>query len=214
VELRRADHERVRAVIGLGDRPAADVAGLGVGDERAHEGVDQLGVAGAGDDHEGQAGNPDADRQVRAPPAELLEQDVLLEAAEAEAAQLDGDHRSVVAEAIGVAQRAPERRALRDHLGRVSQTVECYGGRAEHLGGGEAVRRLAERRLLGGQVQVEVAVHARVPQHIPRQRRRRRGAILCRRRVAGVRTWGRDFRRVGKPPTRATRTHTDGRAGS
>src|SRR5947199_80638 len=99
------------------------------------------------------------------PPAELLEQDVLLESAEAEAAQLDGNHRPVVAEAIGVAQRAPERGPLRDHLGWVSQPVECHGGRAEHLGG-EAVRRLAERRLLGGQVQVELAVHARVPQHI------------------------------------------------
>jgi hypothetical protein len=100
-ELRRPDHERIGAVRRLGDRPATDVTCLSVLGERPHEVIDQTRVPRARDHDERERRHPDHNRQVGAAPAELLEEDVLGEAARAQTALLDRDGDAVVEPTLG-----------------------------------------------------------------------------------------------------------------
>jgi hypothetical protein len=133
VELRRADHERIRAMFRLADRPAADEARVVVLGERAYELRDQLRIAGLRRDHERESSDRDAEREVGAAPAELLEHDVLPETVQAEPTYLRRQQCPVAAETVGLVERPPERRALGDHVGGIGKPVERRRRRAEEL---------------------------------------------------------------------------------
>jgi hypothetical protein len=92
-------------MLGLGHRPAADEPRLGVLDEGTHELIDELGIPGAGRDGERKGRDRDADREIGASPPELLEEDVLREAVEAEAADAGGIELEPVSAALDAVRR-------------------------------------------------------------------------------------------------------------
>src|SRR5262249_33716156 len=98
----------------------------------------------------------DRHRDTGAPPAELLEEEVPLEGAEA--TDRRGQERAMVAEAVRLAERGPERRTLGERGGRIGERGERRGRRPENRGA-DLVRGLPESVLLGREPGVAGARH-------------------------------------------------------
>ena len=141
----------------LGDGPAADVTRLAILDEGLDVLLDQLRVPRVGERREGEPRHAEADGEIRAAPAHLLQQEVRLEGAEPHAAHLRREARGVVAQLVGAAENAPQLRVLRDDLLGVGHQVEFPCGGTQHQLR-ELVHRLAQRDLLLGQVHVEFEI--------------------------------------------------------
>ena len=116
--------ERVRAVVGLGDRPAADKACRRVRRRTAAAARRRAQDCRPWPPSRREPGDADRDGEIGAAPAQLFEEDVLLEAAEAEAAHFGRQHHLVVAETVGLTEHVPERRIPRDDALGVGATVE------------------------------------------------------------------------------------------
>jgi hypothetical protein len=147
-QLRPHDAERVGAVVGLGDRPAADDRAVPAGEEGPRELVDRGGVA-AGESHLGMGGGEEDDgRQAEAPPGELLVHEVAAHGREGEASQLRRPAETGVAERRGLAEDVEEERSPGHHRLR-GHAVDRHAGRPQHVGG-EAARGRAQLRLILG----------------------------------------------------------------
>jgi hypothetical protein len=140
-EVRLADRERIASVVGLGDRPAADVAVVG-----AAEPLDQGGSSGHRCEEPVKTGDAQADGQAGVPPSELFVQDG------AHAGALDRGEIPRLGLEVCQPQLAmllehlPERRPGRAHVRRIGEPVELFSGGAQDLLG-KLVRRVLDRSL-------------------------------------------------------------------
>ena len=131
--------ERVAAVVGLGDRPAADVAAF-----RRAEAFDQLWTAGKLREEAMEARDAETDGEPRVAPAEFLADE------EAQPHGLRGRDvgigrfEGVEAEFAVAIEHLPEHRLLRDHVGRIRQLVELHASGPHHFLG-ELVGLIANR---------------------------------------------------------------------
>ena len=159
----RPHGQRVRAVVGLGDRPAADVARLPVFDKRPHDVVGKLRVAATAGEEERERSDGQGDAEVGAAPAKLLVHNDLLLYRKPGPAQRLWQAANVVALLVVPAEDVPKDRIAFDHVIRVGQCVQLHGGGPHHLFG-EAVHLMAQRDLLRRERSVEVEVgHRTIP---------------------------------------------------
>jgi hypothetical protein len=137
-EVRLVEGERIAAVVGLGDRPAADVLAVG----RAVA-LDQILAAGHAGEDPVHARDAETDREPGIAPAELFV-DETAQARRLDRAQLRLRRiEDVEAELAVLLEDRPERRAGRDHVGGIGELVELRARRAHQLLG-ELVCRVAD----------------------------------------------------------------------
>jgi hypothetical protein len=158
-EVALGEGHGVAAVVGLGQRPAADRGILSRAEAR-----DQRFVAGLLDPGLVEPGEPQGDREPHVAPGELLVDDGH-EAGLRKGLHLGVVHERSQAQLVVLLEDLPQRRIGRDHVGRVDHAVELRAGRAHDLRG-ELVRQVADCTVLFGQIQLDVdRRHARFSQY-------------------------------------------------
>src|SRR5208337_3432846 len=100
-KLIAAERQSVGPVGRLGNRPAADERALLVIDERLYVLVDQPFIATQRGQCEREAGHRDAEREVGAPPAHLLEKNVQSQAAQTQTAEFRRRSHRVITQTVG-----------------------------------------------------------------------------------------------------------------
>ena len=143
-------------MIGLGDRPAADVFGLAVVDEGHHHVAHNIGVAAHGGEGEGEGGDADGDGEVSAAPGDLLSVDVAGQGRHVGATQRLGKGRLVVTEFVCLAKHVPVDGPFSDDIFRRA-LVQLDAGGPQHFYS-ELVSLFLDLPLLVGEFLVQLSV--------------------------------------------------------